>query len=267
MDNLKIVSCGAKYKHNPGFIFHKSTYPDCYVFAFFHTDFISTTQSGLRTGKASSYILHTPNSDVYHANVSNSDVGFTNDWMYLKGDYVDSLVKNMNILTNVIVPAYGNNSITKLIYKIQDELSEENAFKPLYLKVLITELFIELARNNGRHFTPPDANSFEIIRNARKIFTNDYSKPWTLESIANLSNLSKSHFLKLYKEYYKTTPIDDLIDYRISQAKFMLESNMLNINEISEKCGFNTPYYFSRMFKKKTGFSPSAYKTNFYKNI
>jgi len=45
----------------------------------------------------------------------------------------------------------------------------------------------------------------------------------------------------------------------IRRAKALLRSQDMTVSEISARLGFQDPAYFSRIFKKKTGFSPSAY--------
>ena len=260
LNNLKIISCGTKYRHKKGFTFSKSTYPDYYLFLFFRTDFISWTKDGNRIGEAYSYILHPPHSKVFHTNTPEAKTGFTNDWVYLKGSYVDELVKKMNILTNVIVPTYDTNKIPDIIQQIGRELPTDYIYKDEYMCSLVTELFIELARNDEKQYVIHDKNAYNAINKARDTMMDNYKNKWTLKSLAKLSGFSQSYFLSLYKSFYKKSPVDDLIDHRIVQAKLMLESNMMNINEIATECGFSTLYYFSRIFRQRTGLSPTEYK-------
>lgn len=266
MKDLKVISCGTQYKHKKDFTFSQSTYPSCFLFLFFQTKFISYTKDGLRMGEPYSYILHPPYSKVYHTNVPESAVGFTNDWLYLKGSYIEKIVSDMNILTDIIVPAYSSNIITQIIQQIQREVSNDYIYKNEYIESLITNLFIELARNDNRKCISQSKNSYNIIIEARKTMMENYSDKWTLKSLSRLSGLSPSYFLSLYKRIYNKSPIDDIIDYRVLQSKFMLESGMMNVNEISTECGFSTPYYFSRIFKKKNGMSPTEYQSAFIQN-
>ncbi|MBR3994676.1 MAG: helix-turn-helix transcriptional regulator [Clostridia bacterium] len=49
---------------------------------------------------------------------------------------------------------------------------------------------------------------------------------------------------------------------RIQKAKFLLANGVLTITAISEECGFSSLYHFCRIFKEKTGFTPSEYSKN-----
>lgn len=266
MINLTVLTCGTDYKHAKDFTFTDSDcmFKDCYVFAFFKTDFISMTKNGIQEGNAYSYILHKPFSKIYHTNTSEAETGFTDDWMYIKGDYIDHLVEYMSIPTDTIVPVQNKTFITKIIGKIQIELCENLPFKNERIYSLITDLFIGLSRNNTfQHISIQNHNEFTAISNLRKAVQKDFKKKWSLHSMAQLSCYSTSYFSSLYKRYYQKSPIDDLIDYRINQAKFMLESNAMSFSEIAIECGFNTLYYFSRLFKRRTGLTPTEYRQQF----
>ena len=54
--------------------------------------------------------------------------------------------------------------------------------------------------------------------------------------------------------------MDYVVTARINRAKPLLQESNLSIKTIAEQTGFKTPYYFSRMFKARTGFSPSQYR-------
>jgi len=163
LNEVEIMSCGTKYRHKKDFTFTQSTYPDYYLFLFFHTKFISHTRDGNRIGEAYSYILHPPHSKIYHTNTTDAKTGFTNDWIYLKGSYVDELVKKMNILTDVIVPTYDTSTITEIIQHIQQELPNDYLYKGEYIKSLVTNLFIELARNDDRQYITRDKDAYNTV--------------------------------------------------------------------------------------------------------
>ena len=81
-----------------------------------------------------------------------------------------------------------------------------------------------------------------------------------LETLAEASNLSKYHFVKKYKELTGTTPINHFIHLKIERACHLLDASSQSIGEIAFAVGYEDAYYFSRIFKKMMGVSPSQYR-------
>lgn len=82
----------------------------------------------------------------------------------------------------------------------------------------------------------------------------------SIAEIANWYNMSVEHFIRSFKEEYDTTPKDYRQNYRILQAMNLLESTNLSIEIIAQQCGVDDQFYFSRLFKKRSGMSPSKYR-------
>ncbi|HEY0222122.1 MAG TPA: AraC family transcriptional regulator [Lactovum miscens] len=78
--------------------------------------------------------------------------------------------------------------------------------------------------------------------------------------IAEHLDISGSYLSFIFKKYYKKGPIDFLIDLRIEQACKYLRISNLKTYAIAKLVGYEDPYYFSRLFKKKIGQSPKVYK-------
>jgi len=81
----------------------------------------------------------------------------------------------------------------------------------------------------------------------------------TLEEIAEGCSMSVSYLKRLSKQQCGCGPISLLINMKILEAKRMIRDNSFSITDISDKLGFRSVHYFSRLFKLKTGLSPSAY--------
>lgn len=81
-----------------------------------------------------------------------------------------------------------------------------------------------------------------------------------LDTLADAVNLSKFHLVKKYKELTGTTPINHFIHLKIERACHLLDVTHKSINEISFAVGYEDAYYFSRIFKKIMGISPSQYR-------
>lgn len=81
-----------------------------------------------------------------------------------------------------------------------------------------------------------------------------------LDTLAATANLSKFHFVTKYKELTGTTPINHFIHLKIEKACYLLDATNNAIGEVSFAVGYDDAYYFSRIFKKVMGISPTQYR-------
>lgn len=88
-----------------------------------------------------------------------------------------------------------------------------------------------------------------------------------LADVAKVSRYSEGHLRKLFNEQFDMSPMQYIQSQRINLAISLLSDDNITIKEISERCGYVSQFYFSRSFKKKTGFSPSEYKKRYLKFI
>lgn len=86
----------------------------------------------------------------------------------------------------------------------------------------------------------------------------------TLDDLVHEFDFSKSYINAIFRSCTQRTPIDFFICLKMQEACKLLKSSDLYVNEIAQKLGYSDPYYFSRIFKKTVGLSPSAYKNSEY---
>ncbi len=87
-----------------------------------------------------------------------------------------------------------------------------------------------------------------------------YSQPHTLSSIAENFFVSKATLIYNFKKYTNSSPIDFLLNVRLTKAKELLVGTQKSVNQISEECGFSSPNYFGLIFKQKEHLSPMHYR-------
>jgi AraC-like DNA-binding protein len=81
-----------------------------------------------------------------------------------------------------------------------------------------------------------------------------------LDQLAALCNLSLSSFKREFKKEFDDSPTSYINGRRIEKSMELLEITDLPVGEIAFETGFQDALYFTRLFKKKVGFSPSAYR-------
>lgn len=102
-----------------------------------------------------------------------------------------------------------------------------------------------------------------IISKSIEYINNNFTKDIMLEEVSNYVNVSSFYFSKLFKEYTGKNYVDYITDLRIEIAKKKLRVGNASIKEICYEVGYNDPNYFSRVFKKIEGISPTEYKMKF----
>ncbi len=104
-----------------------------------------------------------------------------------------------------------------------------------------------------------------LIEKANHYLNENYARDITLEDIARVVNLSPYYFSRFYKEESGVNFIDKLIAIRIDKAKSYFEGTELSLKEVSGLVGYADPNYFSKLFKKITGYTATEYKEYYRK--
>ncbi len=124
------------------------------------------------------------------------------------------------------------------------------------------EIFL-LSLEGGDYFPKPTAKESvkkKDIERIKAFLTDHIDRKLSLEEIARGCSMSVSKLKLLFRGYSGGGAIDYFSELKIIQAKRDIAAGEKNFSEIAEGLGFSSLHYFSRQFKKITGFSPSAYK-------
>jgi AraC-like DNA-binding protein len=85
-----------------------------------------------------------------------------------------------------------------------------------------------------------------------------------LEELASKMGMAPEYFHRQFKKLFTTTPHEYMFKRRISKARNLLKKTNLQIQEIAQECGYDNPFYFSRIFTKQLGISPTEYRKRDY---
>jgi len=86
-----------------------------------------------------------------------------------------------------------------------------------------------------------------------------YAEKLTLESLAARMSVSVSQLKRVFKEQVGTSVIPYLTNLRVSEARRLIRESNLNFSQIAERVGYENIYYFSTLFKRKTGMTLTEY--------
>ena len=155
------------------------------------------------------------------------------------------------------------------IYKLLCESLEYQVFDDAFDVVvrssycmMIIALLCEIYTHNSKKESKITSNSDELFMQAISIIHERYYEKLTIEELAKVAKLSRSIFIKKFKEICGLPPLEYITKQRVEAAEQMLKNTRLSILDIAFKCGFYDSAHFAKMFIKKNGVSPSEYRKN-----
>ena len=168
-----------------------------------------------------------------------------------------------SLALNIIIPCKEDD---KRFAEILDKLSKikksdrhyDSKMSALfsYFIYCLTDLQNTNEAPESRQLSRADNATMQII----KYINENYKENITLDLLSERFYASKPTIINQFKAITNSSPINYLLRVRINRAKTLLSDTTLTIKEISEKCGFSSPNYFSLIFKKKEHMSPSDYR-------
>ena len=103
-------------------------------------------------------------------------------------------------------------------------------------------------------------HSISAIDVSLKYIRDHYREPITMDDLLEVTNYSKSHFIRLFKKHTGMNLTDYINKYRIEKSCLELIYSSKNITEIATGNGFNTVQYFSKIFKTYMNCTPKKYQ-------
>ena len=84
-----------------------------------------------------------------------------------------------------------------------------------------------------------------------------YDRNLSVADLASALFISPDYLREIFRGAYADSPMQYLIRRRIEVARELLEHTDLPVRDVGRRCGINNPYYFSRLFRRITGRTPS----------
>ncbi|GBF72137.1 hypothetical protein PA598K_00373 [Paenibacillus sp. 598K] len=125
----------------------------------------------------------------------------------------------------------------------------------LHKQTLFYQLLHEVLESARRYH---NSQSSSVVEQAIAYMHARCDEALTLDALAEMFGMKPKYFSYLFHKFTGIRPIPYLIRYRMNRARELILYSELSIREIAAQVGYYDPYYFSRLFKKYMGMSPSA---------
>lgn len=124
------------------------------------------------------------------------------------------------------------------------------------LELMFEQLLIRITR----YLAVPITHAYTDIEQAINYFDEHFREDIVVEKVAASMFVKPCWFIRKFKATVGQTPMQYILNMRIVKAKELLEKGGQNVSQVASAVGYDNPLYFSRVFKKYVGVSPSEYK-------
>lgn len=209
--------------------------------------------------KPNSYFI-IPKGVPHHYGTSNSDP-WSIYWVHFSGDNASILYSRYTREADpeVQLVPYDEQRIElfNLIFKMLENNYSVRNMELINIKLL--EFLSSFIYNEELY---PSYYTADHISSSIEFMKENLHRTYSIQELASRLNYSVSHYSDLFKKKTGCSPIHYFNQLKIQKSCQYLYFTDLSIKEICSKTGFEDPYYFSRMFKKLMGLSPSKYRSN-----
>ncbi|MDR0590092.1 MAG: AraC family transcriptional regulator [Spirochaetaceae bacterium] len=187
------------------------------------------------------------------------EIGWHEYWVGFKGDFFFNMIRQDLLSQGHLFFDLGlRDTIILAFNNIFDEVRAQRPLYQLKACVGILSLLTEMLTHERRKEQP---NYYQtIVERAKCLMESNVYGTINLSHISQKIGISTSRLNEIFKTYTSMTPYQFYIHIKIHKAESLLEQENVSVKEVAYKLGFEDQYYFSRLFKNKTGIAPSVWK-------
>jgi AraC-like DNA-binding protein len=175
----------------------------------------------------------------------------------ITGTSVDYYLRSLGLWEKEYIrpaqPRIFNNLLKQATTLLTHSPEDNDLQVAIQLSCLAYQLLLELSRTNQPE-TPP------MIAQALTFMHENLHRSLTRQEICAHVGVSAAYFCRIFSEYMGCSPVTYFLEQKFNWTAQMLKTTGLSIKEVSDKAGFESPFYFSAQFKKHFGYSPKRFR-------
>lgn len=192
-------------------------------------------------------IIYIPSDSIRQREIGNT----TNDYISI------NFHSEKQLELDTVLKGCINNEVRLLLNYFESAYALPSTDRDTKLQLILEALIIQIKDNLCESYTSPV--SAEII----SFISSHYTEKITLDDISKIMFYSSAYCENEFKKTTGKTIINYLIDVRINAAKNLLSESSMSCARIATAVGFDDSNYFSRIFKKRTGYSPLQFRNQY----
>jgi AraC-like DNA-binding protein len=198
--------------------------------------------------------------EVWHRYKPDRSTGWEEYWIGFRGGYPDQLMNKGFFSSDFPVVSPGlNDTLLGLMQKVVENV---HSGTPGYHQVIsgITLQILGLIHALSTHKDHNSDVDEQAIEKAKFFLRENLESPLDMNQLMRELPMSYSKFRKMFKQATGESPNQYHLNLRLDKARELLNTTNLNVTEVAYNLGFDSVFYFSKLFKKKNGVSPRSFR-------
>jgi AraC-like DNA-binding protein len=216
------------------------------------------TDNGEITAKAGNIIIYRPDEkqDYYYKAIEKAELY----WIHFTGEQVASLMDELHFRGGPLFQVGIHSEFIKIFENIIHELQIKKPYSQQLCMSYLLQLLSSFARHSDEIRNGNKTLEAGKLEHTIKVMNEEFQKEHEMDYYARMSDLTIFQFIRNFKKQTNYSPAKYIEKLRIAKAKELLRDSSLSITEISAIVGYKDPFYFSKVFKKASGMTPSEFR-------
>lgn len=179
---------------------------------------------------------------------------------YIEEKYVAPVIMNSSVPYLMLSDSVAwQRNVLRCVKEMYDLSVGQNSRLEMMEKLF--ELWRELFENieKSQPGMPYDG-SLDAIKRMIRYIHDEYKNKITLENLCRAGGVGRTNCGKLFEKYTGCSPIDYVINYRISKSALLLIETDMSVTTIALEVGFSSGSFFAETFRKKMGVTPQEFR-------
>ncbi|MBQ7095707.1 MAG: helix-turn-helix transcriptional regulator [Clostridia bacterium] len=248
-DLLRIQMCGITYPDKNYEISRKNSDVAC----------LEYIEKGMGVLRIDGQTFYPEEGDTYllqvgttHHYFSDKETPWKKIFINVSGSLPDSLIEGYGLKNIYYFKGLDLSNELQMILALAKENKEDSTEEII---CILNRAFLKM-REHIKSIDHP----FDIAEKMREYLRNHAASKFKMEELCRYISRSESQSIKIFKKAYGITPYAYFLEKKIKLAKDMLINTNLSVKQIADHLNFADEYYFSNIFKQKTGLSPAKYR-------
>ncbi|MEK6796938.1 MAG: AraC family transcriptional regulator [Spirochaetota bacterium] len=222
-----------------------------YIFLFFHTTAVVVIR-GMRTRVVPmSFVAFPPNMPLCYGD----EKGYRHSWISVRGSLIDQALRRYGVPMAVPIACAEYAFYERCQHAVDTEMITHDRPNTSVLRNLFDNFFIDIGR-----LGVDGADAKHRMSIVKRHIDIHYMERIRLPGLARIAGLSVSRFSSEFKNDYKLSPIEYLIQKRLDEAAHLLTVMTMSVETIASEVGFADVAHFSKTFSRRFGVSPRAFR-------